>query len=77
MYMRNNRTERIRRSAAECLELAKATPDERAKRTLIRLAEVWTKLVDQRFLAGQVETLVDMLDTTAVPREPAISTQAD
>ena len=67
--VKDNRTERIRRSAAECLQLAQTTSDERAKRTLICLAQVWTKLMHQRFVANKVEGLVDMLDTTAVPRE--------
>jgi hypothetical protein len=70
--MDHNRSERLRRSALECLELAKSTTDDRAKQTLIRLAEVWTKLMHQRFLVGQIDGLVEMLDTTAVPREAAI-----
>jgi hypothetical protein len=75
--MSHNRTERLRRSAAECLELAKTTTDDRAKQTLVRLAEVWTKLMHQRFIASQVEGLVDMLDTTAVPREAGLLASAD
>jgi hypothetical protein len=75
--MNLNRTERLRRSALECLELAKSTTDDRAKQTLFRLAEVWTKLMHQRFLEGQIDGLVEMLDTTAVPREATISASAD
>jgi hypothetical protein len=75
--MSHNRIERLRRSAAECLELAETTTDQRAKQTLVRLAEVWTKLTHQRFIASQVEGLVDMLDTTAVPREAGVLASAD
>ena len=70
--MSNHRTERLRRSAHECLELAKATTDDRARQTLIRVAEVWTTLMHQRVFAGPVESLVDLLDTTAVPREVVV-----
>jgi hypothetical protein len=72
-----NRTERLRRSALECLELAKTTTDDRAKQTLIRLADVWTKLMHQRFLVGQLDGLVEMLDTTPVPREAGAVANAD
>jgi hypothetical protein len=72
--MRNNRTERFRHSALECLNMAKATTDVRARQTLLCMAEVWTKLLDQRCSTSStsgVDGLVDLLDTAPVPREAA------
>jgi hypothetical protein len=73
-FMRNNRTERFRHSALECLNMAKATTDVRARQTLLCMAEVWTKLLDQRGATSStsgVDGLVDLLDTAPVPREVA------
>jgi hypothetical protein len=73
-FMRNNRTERFRHSALECLNMAKATTDVRARQTLLCMAEVWTKLLDQRGSTPStsgVDGLVDLLDTAPVPREAA------
>ncbi len=67
--MRDNRSERLRQSALECLDLAKATTDLRARRTLLCMVEVWTKLLDQRVSGSDIDGLVDMLDTAPVPRE--------
>jgi hypothetical protein len=67
----SNRTERLRHQALECLDLAKATTDLRARRTLLCMVEVWTKLLDQRFVTDEVDGLVDMLDSAVVPRESA------
>jgi hypothetical protein len=69
--MRDNRSERLRQSALECLDLAKATTDVRARRTLLCVVEAWTKLMDQRVPTSDMDGLVDMLDTTMVPRERA------
>lgn len=41
------------------------------------MAQVWTNLMHQRFVANKVEGLVDMLDTTAVPREAMTLVSAD
>jgi hypothetical protein len=71
--MRSNRTERFRHSALECLNMAKATTDVRARQTLLCMAEVWTKLLDQRCSTSGVDGLVDLLDTAPVPRETAQS----
>lgn len=51
--------------------MAKATPDVRARQTLLCMAEVWTKLLDQRCSTSGVDGLVDLLDTASVPREAA------
>jgi hypothetical protein len=69
--MSDNRTERLRHSALECLDMAKAATDIRVRRTLLCMVEVWTKLLDQRFVTDEVNGLVDMLDTVTVPRESA------
>ena len=74
--MRSNRTERFRHSALECLNMAKATTDVRARQTLLCMAEVWTKLLDQRGSTAStsgVDGLVDLLDTAPVEREAAQS----
>ena len=62
-------SEVLRHQALECLDMAKATTDLRARRTLLCMVEVWTKLLDQRFTTDEVDGLVDMLDTATVPRE--------
>jgi len=67
--MSDNRTARLRQQALECLNMAKSTSDLRARRTLLCMVEVWTKLLDQRFVTDGVDGLVDMLDTAMVPRE--------
>jgi hypothetical protein len=51
--------------------MAKATTDVRAQQTLLCMAEVWTKLLDQRCSTSGVDGLVDLLDTATVPREAA------
>jgi hypothetical protein len=67
--MSDNRTARLRQQALECLNIAKSTTDLRARRTLLCMVEVWSKLLDQRFVSDGVDGLVDMLDTAMVPRE--------
>ena len=67
--MSDNRTARLRQQALECLNMAKSVSDLRARRTLLCMVEVWTKLLDQRFVTDGVDGLVDMLDTAMVPRE--------
>jgi len=67
--MSDNRTARLRQQALECLNMAKSTSDLRARRTLLCMVEVWTKLLEQRYVTDGVDGLVDMLDTAMVPRE--------
>jgi len=67
--MSSNRSERLRQSALECLNLARATSDLRARRTLLCMVEVWTKLLEQRVPGSDMDGLVDMLDTVTVLRD--------
>jgi hypothetical protein len=71
--MSDNRTARLRQQALECLDMAKNTTDLRARRTLLCMVEVWSKLLDQRFVSDGVDGLVDMLDTVMVPREAELA----
>jgi hypothetical protein len=41
------RSEQYRRFAQECLEMARNTQDERARASLIQMAQVWFRLADQ------------------------------
>jgi hypothetical protein len=42
------RSEEYRRFAQECLEMARVTDDERARATLIQMAQVWFRLAEER-----------------------------
>jgi hypothetical protein len=42
-----DRSERYRRFAKECLELARTALSERSKATLLQMAHVWNRLADE------------------------------
>ncbi len=43
-----HKSDRYRRFAKECLELARTATDERSKATLLQMAQVWNWLADQQ-----------------------------
>ena len=48
------RSDECRRYAAECLEMASALHDPKARATLLHMAQVWLRLAGQgKLLAGQ------------------------
>ena len=42
-----DRSDRYRRFARECLELARTALSERSKATLLQMAHVWNRLADE------------------------------
>ncbi len=47
-HFRMDRSDRYRRFAKECLELARTATDERSKATFLQMAQVWNRLADQQ-----------------------------
>ena len=69
--MRVNQTARLKKSAAECLALARQTRDPRAKAVLATAAVVWEKLAEQQAsrTSAQVGGMIDLLDAVIADRE--------
>jgi hypothetical protein len=49
------RSDECRRYAAECLEMASALHDPKARATLLHMAQVWLRLAGQRDLPNAEE----------------------
>ena len=50
-----NRAEVYRRAAAECLELARGTPDLATRAVLLTLAQDWLQLANRAFADRQLD----------------------